>query len=216
MSVFLFLQSWPTEADMLMSWAEGGFIFNLSVISICYSTPGLHSISHQAPTRNHPQFHLHLFPTPLLPSLPSPWRRSWRAAWPPWTGFLSWPCRQPSARRTPRMPTGQAWARRVPCWILTPHWTRRRCSSTRTASHPTATPASSRLPSTARQRRRWHWVRSTSGSVITFPTTGRRAVAGRWEKDTSGLYFRLMQQAQSLLPSWWWQSCTNVQVGRLT
>lgn len=26
---------------------------------------------------------------PLLPSLPSPWRRSWRAAWPPWIGFLN-------------------------------------------------------------------------------------------------------------------------------
>lgn len=137
--------------------------------------------------------HLHLFPTPLLPGLSSPWRRSWRAAWLPWIGFLSWPCRRPSARRTPRMPMGQAWARRVPYWILTPRWTRRRCSSTRTASRPTATPASSRLPSTARQRRRWHWARSTSGSVITFPTTGRRAVAGRWETDTSGLQFKLMR-----------------------
>lgn len=112
------------------------------------------------------------------PHLPLPWRRSWRAAWPPWTGFRSWPCKQPSAR-TPRMPTGKAWARKAAYWILTPRWTRKRCSSTKTANHRTATPASSRLLSTARQRRRWHWVRSTSGSVTTFLTTGRQGVAGR-------------------------------------
>lgn len=137
---------------------------------------------------------LHSLPTPLLPGLPSPWRRSWRAAWPPWIGFLSWPCRRPSARRTLRVPTGPAWARRAPCWILTPRWTRRKCSSIRTASRRTATPASSRSPSTARQRRRWHWARSTSGSVITFHTTGRQAVAGRWEKEPLEPHFKLMRQ----------------------
>lgn len=143
--------------------------------SLLHTRPTLN----QSPSTDNTHRHLHLLPTPLLPGRSPPWRRSWRAAWPPWIGFLSWPCRRPSARRTPRMPTGQAWARRVPYWILTPRWTRRRCSSTKMASRPTATPASSHSLSTARQRRRWHWARSTSGSVITFPTTGRRAAAGR-------------------------------------
>lgn len=159
-------------ADVL-SWGSPDFILNLFLFVI------LHPINSSSTNCNH---HLHLFPAQFLSSLPSPWRRSWRVVWPPWIGFLSWPCRQPFARLTPRMPMGQAWARRMPYWILTPHWTRKRFSSTRMANRPTATPASSHLLSTARQRRRWHWARSISGSVITFPTTGRRAVAGRWEK----------------------------------
>lgn len=45
----MFLQSWPAEDVMLMSWAKGDFILNLSLVPICYSTPSF-SISHQAPT----------------------------------------------------------------------------------------------------------------------------------------------------------------------
>lgn len=164
-----------------LMWAEGRLrprpVTHLSLLFHTWSAPvqsPLVTEHQQQPLPPSPFSH-----PPLLPHLPSPWRLSWRAAWPPWTGFLSWPCRRQSARRMPRMPTGQAWARRALYWILTPHWTRKRCSSTRTANRHTAMPVSSHLPSIARQRRRWHWARSTSGSVTTFPTTGRRAVAGR-------------------------------------
>lgn len=160
---------------MLMSWAEGLQSHPSTPVGLLIHT---WSALHRPLSTNTHRCQLHLCPIPHSPHLPLPWRQSWRAAWPPWTGSRSWPCKRPSAK-TPRMPTGKAWARKAVCWILTPHWTRKRCSSTKTANRPTATPASSRSLSTARQRRRWHWVRSTSGSVTTFLTTERQEVAGR-------------------------------------